>query len=195
MKYKLTKREKMLLYVLLFIMIVMGGWFLLLEPSLKQRAASDLKLAEKQTTLISTKGMYENYRSAKEALEEENKTFTEATTGFSKVLNNEDIDKKLTRLAILHSLRPVSLSIGETQDASLQVYNASKDDEAAKEDTTTMLKSAEVTITVEGTLNDVYALADTLKDDYSMKLRQFSYASGEEKSTHTLNFTIYMLAL
>lgn len=200
MKYKLSKREIMLMYILLCIIVVLGGWFFLLEPSLSEKTKVSTELSNQKTELISAKTAYEVYRGAKEQLEKEQKTLVEITTGFSNVMDNEDIDQMLTGLALLHGLRPLTLNIDQQQAANLQTYN--KEETANEEtnvksedDTNGILRSVDVTMSVEGNLTSVYSLADSLKDDHSIKLRNFSYTSGEEKGTHVLDFTIYMLNL
>lgn len=201
MKYKLSKREIMLMYILLCIIVVLGGWFFLLEPSLSEKTKVSTELSNQKTELISAKTTYEVYRGAKEQLEKEQKTLVEITTGFSNVMDNEDIDQMLTGLALLHGLRPLTLDINEQQAANLQSYSEESKKEEKADATNSevvdngILRSVDVTMSVEGSLASVYSLADSLKDDYSIKLRNFSYTSGEEKGMHVLDFTIYMLNL
>lgn len=199
MKYKFSKREIMLMYILLCIVVVLGGWFFLLEPSLSEKTKVSTELSNKKTELISAKTTYELYRGAKEQLEKEQKTLVEITTGFSSVMDNEDIDQMLTGLALLHGLRPLTLNIDQQQAANLQSYTQEETNAEASPksegDDSGILRSVDVTMSVEGSLVSVYSLADSLKDDYSIKLRNFSYTSGEEKGTHVLDFTIYMLSL
>ncbi len=182
--------------MLLCVVVVMGGWFFLLEPSMKEKNEVATTLVEKKAEVIKVKSMYHSYRGAKEQLAKENKSLEEITTGFSKVMDNEDIDQMLTGLTLLHGLRPISLNIGDRADANVEAYKTEESEESNTEESdASILKSVDVTISVEGSLTSVYSLADELKDDYSIKLRNFSYASGEETSTHVLDFTIYMLAI
>lgn len=63
MSYKLSKREKTLLYALLVLVIVLGGWFFMVKPSLSEYTEKQIKLSEDQMKLNHLKATYEDRKS------------------------------------------------------------------------------------------------------------------------------------
>ncbi|MDD3049146.1 MAG: hypothetical protein PHQ89_04125 [Bacilli bacterium] len=203
MNYKLSKREKTLMYILLLLIIVLVGWFLLLEPSLSEYTEKQSQLSENKIKLNGLKSTYADYEDAPtKALDESAKYITNKEK-FYKAMTNEDIDKLLTRMALLHSLKPVNLNIGEisaadeivSYDDSLDKEETTKTESTTGTEKTILVNKVEVSMSLAGEINNAFALADEIKDNSALRLKSYSYIKGETtlKSSMILVFDVYMI--
>lgn len=201
MSYKLSKREKTLLYALLVLVIVLGGWFFMVKPSLSEYTEKQIKLSEDQMKLNHLKATYDDYANASAKALEESARFLTNQEAFHKPMNNEDIDKMMTGMALLHGLEPISLNIGETTPANISAYTTNLEDaddaakENAKAEEEVLVNKVEVSMSLAGGVFNAFALADSIKDNTSLRLKDYSYVKAEtvEDSSMVLVFEIYIL--
>ncbi|NBK98154.1 MAG: hypothetical protein EOM50_09055 [Erysipelotrichia bacterium] len=198
MKYKLSKREITLLYILLILLIIVCGWFFIIEPSFSQYNEKQIVLSEKQGKENTLKATYDDYKNAPKKAIEESVKYLENKEKLHVLMSSEDMDRTLTGMALLYGLTPYSLSIGEVEDidvVSYQEYLKEKDKESSETIDAKMVKKVEVSMSLAGDIYNAFALADSIKDDDSMRLKSYAYLKGEsvEKSQMNLVFDIYMV--
>lgn len=202
MSYKLSKREKKLLYILLILVIVLGGWFLLLEPSFKEYNEKSADLGEKEITLSGLKNTYLDYVDAPAKALDESAKFLTNKEKFYTTMINEDVDKMMTRMALLYGLQPLSLTIGEVTPANIVSYETSLAESSTTEsssnsesDEEVIVNKIEVSMSLAGDITNAFALADSIKDSTSIRLKDYSYIKGETvvESSMVLVFDIYMV--
>lgn len=202
MSYKLSKREKKLLYILLILVILLGGWFLLLEPSFKAYNEKSAQLGEKEVTLSGLKNTYADYVDAPAKALDESAKFITNKEKFYQMMISEDIDKMMTGMALLHGLQPLSLTIGEVTPANIVSYETSLAESSSTESSTNsesdenvIVNKVEVSMSLAGEIVNAFALADSIKDNTSIRLKDYSYIQGETivESSMVLVFDIYMV--
>lgn len=198
MSYKLSKREKRLLYILLILVIVLVGWFFIIEPSLTEYNEKTLELGEKRVALNGLKNTYSDYVNAPEKALEESAKFITNKENFNEMMINEDIDQMMTRMALLYGLQPISLSISEPIPIDLVAYTDSLSDEDKPSDSSERIveiNKVEVSMNLGGEIFNAFALADSIKDSTSIRLKDYSYVRAETvaESTMILVFDIYMI--
>lgn len=198
MNYKLSKREKTLMYILLLLVIVLSGWFLMVEPSLSEYNQKQTILSEKQMQLSTLKATYADYVDAPAKAVDESAKYLTNKENFYQSMTNEDIDKLMTRMALLHSLKPLSLSIGQSEAANITSYVNSLDEDknsTSDNEEDTLINKVEISMSLAGDLYNAFALADDIKDSTSMRLKNYSYVRGEtvQDSSMVLVFDIYMI--
>lgn len=198
MSYKLSKREKKLLYILLILIIILGGWFLLLEPSFTQYNEKSAELSEKEITLNGLKSTYTDYVEAPAKALDESAKFITNKEKFYQTMISEDIDKMLTGMALLHGLEPLSLTIGEVTPANIVSYETSLDqssNDSESSDEEMIVNKVEVSMSLAGDIANAFALADSIKDSTSIRLKNYSFIQGETviESSMILVFDIYMV--
>lgn len=109
MKQTLTKREKVLLYILLCIIIVVGGFLLFNYASDGKHTDLQAKKDTAEMELISTKASIPRYDDLDKEIKEASKELKAIKAKFYDNLKKEDVDKIITKLAIDHYLEPIKL--------------------------------------------------------------------------------------
>lgn len=198
MSYKLSKREKRLLYILLILVMVLVGWFFIIEPSLTEYNEKTLEIGEKRVALNGLKNTYSDYVNAPEKALEESAKFISNKENFNEMMINEDIDQMMTRMALLYGLQPISLNISEPTPIDLVAYTDSLSDEDKPSDLSDRkveINKVEVSMNLGGEIFNAFALADSIKDSTSIRLKDYSYVRAETvaESTMILVFDIYMI--
>ncbi|MBC3804444.1 hypothetical protein GH808_08365 [Acetobacterium fimetarium] len=124
---KLTKREKMLIYVLACLVIVAGGIYFVALPAYARYASVSSQAAEAEFTQESMTMAIDSMPSTMTAGNEANAKLTTLKAPFSVKLANEGLDVLLTQLCLSYSLTPTMLSIEDNsaQDVPTFVANSS----------------------------------------------------------------------
>ena len=142
----MTKRDKILLYVVLMAAFIVLYIRFLLIPGIEnhQQAAADLAEAETaQTTMEDTIMM----ASANAAMKNANWGDLQTANGdFYTLLSSDELDTIITGLELDHNLQPTSLNIGQPTTQSLSYYVASENaGQSAAPSSTDDLTSADTT--------------------------------------------------
>lgn len=122
----MTKRDKILLYVVLMLAFVVLFVRFLLIPGIEnhQQADADLREAQDaQTSMQDAIMMAGSYAAEKNSNWGELQT---ANTSYYSLLSSDELDTLVTSLELNHNLQPDSLTIGEPVTQSLTYYTASE---------------------------------------------------------------------
>mgnify|MGYP004611831463 FL=1 len=122
----MTKRDKILLYVVLMLAFVVLFVRFLLIPGIEnhQQADADLREAQDaQTSLQDAIMMAGSYAAEKNSNWGELQT---ANASYYSLLSSDELDTLVTSLELNHNLQPDSLTIGEPVTQSLTYYTASE---------------------------------------------------------------------
>lgn len=192
MNYKFSKREVKLLYLLMCLLIVVLGWYFMVEPSLREANVKESELTALEIQRDSTKKSYEEYASAKEnlVLEKEKQEVMKAM--YLEFSENEDLDQMLTGLALRYHLTPLSLEIEPFVAADSTAYLEEQKKEDVQEP---IVYSANVNMNIAGSMNNVLLLADEVKQSSYCKFKSLNYIQGDEDKPNEmrLSFVVYMV--
>lgn len=122
----MTKRDKILLYVVLMLAFVVLFVRFLLIPGIEnhQQADADLREAQDaQTSMQDTIMLAGTYAAEKNSNWGELQT---ANASYYSLLSSDELDTLVTSLELNHNLQPDSLTIGEPVTQSLTYYTASE---------------------------------------------------------------------
>lgn len=122
----MTKRDKILLYVVLMLAFVVLFVRFLLIPGIEnhQQADADLREAQDaQTSMQDAIMMADSYAAEKNSNWGELQT---ANASYYSLLSSDELDTLVTSLELNHNLQPDSLTIGEPVTQSLTYYTASE---------------------------------------------------------------------
>ena len=190
---KLTKREKTLIYILICFLIIVGGWFLLLNPALEKNSKKHAEYLEVQQQLTTIQKQLIEYEQAPQQLKILEESYNEIASQYKDILSNDDIDKFLTTKVLSCGFRPVSLSIGAVSDAS---FKQATDDKADTKKTSgnSILKQVTINMSLNGNFNNLKKLMDTIEKEKGVEIANLSYQlSNTEKNTISLSFIMYMI--
>ena len=122
----MTKRDKILLYVVLMLAFVVLFVRFLLIPGLENHQQADADLREAQDAQTS---MQDAIMLAGTYAAEKNNNWGElqtANANYYSLLSSDELDTLVTSLELNHNLQPDSLTIGEPVTQSLTYYTASE---------------------------------------------------------------------
>lgn len=147
----MTKRDKILLYVVLMLAFVVLFVRFLLIPGIEnhQQADADLREAQDaQTSMQDAIMMADSYAAEKNSNWGELQT---ANASYYSLLSSDELDTLVTSLELNHNLQPDSLTIGEPVTQSLTYYTASENagQSAAPSDAASVLVGDDDSITAD----------------------------------------------
>lgn len=201
----LTKREKTLIYILICMIVFIGGLLLLVLPSFENYASAKAANVEAQTQLQLTKASMPDYSNLDENEKKLKKELDEIKKYFYNEMDKEDLDQIITQIAVEHNLTPVNLSMSEITEESVMNYedylkSQSKEETSTTNDnnetatTSTTGKVYSVSLLVQGSVLDVQQLVNDANQTYSMKIASVQYSEQQEDVKQmTITFKIYMI--
>ena len=173
----MTKRDKILLYVVLMLAFVVLFVRFLLIPGIENHQQADADLREAQDAQTS---MQDAIMMAGSYAAEKNNNWGElqtANASYYSLLSSDELDTLVTSLELNHNLQPDSLTIGEPVTQSLTYYTASESagQSAAPSDAASVFANADsddsitadtVSTTAQGNAILQQILASDLIPDY-----------------------------
>lgn len=147
----MTKRDKILLYVVLMLAFVVLFVRFLLIPGIENHQQADADLREAQDAQTS---MQDAIMMAGSYAAEKNNNWGElqtANASYYSLLSSDELDTLVTSLELNHNLQPDSLTIGEPVTQSLTYYTASENagQSAAPSDAASVLAGDDDSITAD----------------------------------------------
>lgn len=192
----LTKREKVLLYVLLCIVIFAGGLFWMLMPALERHNSLKADYDTAQLELQSAKASIVDYGNLDKQLKETSEELKNIKNKFYEEMNKEDVDNLITSMTIEHGLTPVSLSIADADNEDIMSYTEYQLQQkkgSASKSKDGELKVYNVNLSVSGSIADIQILVDDVKTTKSLKVSGITYTEDDEEKTTTITFKLFMI--
>ncbi len=170
---KLSKREAILIAVMLMALIIVGlGWYVL-KPSIDrynelQTELSDLRIKEAQK-----KSAVAGLVTTRQYLAENEEKIKEAVARYYERMMADRVDDKVTKMILDKGLRPISLSLTYSEVQPVYQYlDAKKKTGVVCES----MSNSVIAIVVEGNREQLQNLAKEVCDDPSMMLVDIAYA-------------------
>lgn len=145
---KLTKREKLLIYILGCALIGFFGLYFVILPSFRSYQVVNDQATEAQFTQESMTMAIDSIPAMMQVRDEATANLASLKTPFPQKLTNEGLDKLLTQLCLDYSLSPKVLSIQNNGMAGVETFTAyASEEQASAPDSTT----TDTTTPTEGT--------------------------------------------
>jgi hypothetical protein len=128
---KLTKREKLLIYVLSCFLIGFFGIYFVILPSFSSYQVINDQASEAQFTKESMEMAIDSIPTTMQARDDANANLASLKTPFQPKLTNEGLDMLLTQLCLDYSLSPKVLAIESNELAGVETFTADTSDEQA----------------------------------------------------------------
>lgn len=201
----LSKREKTLIYILVCMIVFIGGIFLLVLPSFEQYSKAKSAYDEASDQLVITKASVPDYTTLDANVKKVKKELEEIRKSFYEEMNKEDLDQEITQLVVEHNLVPVNLSMSEIASEEVMNYETYLKSQTKEQGTSssenktettkkTTAKVYNVTMVVQGTVQDVQSLVNDANKTYSMKIGSVQYSEQQEDTKQmTITFKVYMM--
>ena len=191
----LTKREKIMLYVLLCIIIFAGGVFWMLMPALEKHNSLKADYDTAQLELQSANASIIDYGDLDKKLKETSEELKNIKNKFYEDMKKEDVDNLITSMTIEHGLTPVSLSIADADEEPIMSYTEYElqQKKSTNAKSNTQIKVYNVNLSVSGAIADVQTLIDDVRTTKSLKVSGVTYSQENEDQTTTITFKLFMI--
>lgn len=185
---KLSRREKVLLYLLACVMIIAGALKFLILPSIEDMNDIQTKIDEAMLTEIEMKAKISNKDAVKANVSKTTEEINTLAEDFYSLMPNEDIDSLITELLISKALVPDSMIISPLTDAL--------SDSAESQSAYSCIKMCYVNVHAIGTYSDLSRLIEEVSDDKALRISAFniegSYGSTDEAVSISIDFEVFM---
>lgn len=119
---KLTKREKLLLYLLGCFLIGLFGFYFVVGPSYRQFIAVNDQATEAEFTQKNMEMTIDGIPASMQARDDANVKLAGLKSPFSQILPNEKVDSLLTQLCLSHGLSPRVLAIQSNEVQAVDIF-------------------------------------------------------------------------
>lgn len=192
---KFTKREKVLLYFLLCFVLIMGGLFVLVLPSMRAKDEVELEYQTAKSRLSSLQSTLIQYGDLDSAITDTENQIEEVKSKFYQPILNEDVDKLLKEKLLLRNLTPLTMAISEPVPAQLQTTST---DESGSADATTNQPTANISVitvsmTFTGDSANLANFVDDIKALEATQVGSLTYDATNVDNPITISFKLYVL--
>ena len=184
LKMELTPKDVRLLKVAFVILLVVVMGRFLIMPQIEKREDLTLELEEAEAKAEEMQMEIDRIPSLKSSLENARTNLAELSEPYYTVMENRNLDERVTGLALAHSLFPDALAIDAPFAGVPSVYrytgNDNSDREAAGQDEYlespgAFLQVATVSLTVRGPESNIWELLNDIEENEpSIQVRSFS---------------------
>lgn len=204
----LTHREKTLLYILLLLLICVGGWMFLIQPSLTRQRILKNEYDTLKGTYQTLESSQMDYSTLDEDMKNAANKYAELSERFYKTtFNSEDVDDLYTKKTVNYALLPLDLSIkfsvtdtikpfGETKEEDTKTETKTEDQTIEEMFASKVMPCYEVTQRVRGLPENVYAYIEDMNTDKGMQLATLVAAPSttvKGQYEFTLTFILYLI--
>lgn len=184
---KLSKREKLMLYVLLLVGIVVGGFMGLIKPAIDKNLDISTELdtismeaLEVETKIASLPGLEIDLAKKQEELANmDSKLFS--------LMTNDQIDAMLTNMLQSAAFSMFVFTMGDTEVAPMVPFGIDVDEtNSAETEQWPQVYCKLVTIEAEARLLDLVALIDTVSANASMRITTLTAAAASASANNPM---------
>lgn len=202
----LSKREKVLLYILVCLLLFVIGWYLLFLPASKTNTTLKNKYAQMNSEYQQVKGTMELYGNIDTGLQNAKETLALLQAQYYPYTVTEDIDKLLTTAVQKHGLVPVSLTLEEATGKEITAFlqevekvdeTMSKEEKATKEkeiqEQSVKVMNVTQVVSTSGFKSNISGYVEAIHQIEGVKLSGISYVVEQEMAKVTFKYTFYMI--
>lgn len=168
----LSKREKVMLYVLLIVAIIAGGFYLLIRPTVDSYLAREDELAELEAQQMEMKMAIAQIDGLKRDIDEIGAELEQYWSRLAPPLYNDELDHQITGMLLEYQLLPVSLAMEDMAEQPILPYGVTEETAGGgEEDKATPTLLANYTgVACIGSLNDLLRFIDRLDREEAIEL-------------------------
>ena len=192
---KFTKREKVLLYFLLCFLLVMGGLFVLVLPSMKAKDAIEVEYETAKGRLSVLESTLLQYGDLDTAITETEDQIDVIKGKFYQPMPNEDVDKLLKEKLLLRNLTPLTMTISAPTPANLAGEPSSDEGntQEGEKKPTANVNLINVSMSFHGDIDNLSNFVDDIKALEATQVGSLVYDAKNADSPVTISFKLYVL--
>lgn len=191
---KLNKREKRLLYILLCVLLVVGGIFLVVLPAFEKNTSLKAKYKQAEQEMAALSNTDSNAAEAAKDTKSIHNKIKKLNDSFYSSMQKEDLDAMLTQLVMDHGLTPVSLTIEDAKEEEVLSFTEQKNKDSKNPAEVYRMQVYNAEMQVSGDVLKLQQLVDTANSSKSMKVSALSYTEqNQEQKTMRVTFKVFMV--
>lgn len=191
---KLNKREKRLLYILLCVLLVVGGIFLVVLPAFEKNTSLKAKYKQAEQEMAALSNTDSNATAAAKDTKSIHNKIKKLNDSFYSSMQKEDLDAMLTQLVMDHGLTPVSLTIEDAKEEEVLSFTEQKNKDSKNPAEVYRMQVYNAEMQVSGDVLKLQQLVDTANSSKSMKVSALSYTEqNQEQKTMRVTFKVFMV--
>ena len=200
MSVKRTKRDKILLYIMAFVLVIFGFLWLAVFPQMNKSAELDASISDLETQKAPMEAAILGLNGMQAAYEEAGRQYWNSVSSFHAYTENYEIDRMFTNLIVgQYGLRVVSLTMGTPAGVAVEPYwngTDEKEESTAIDPENISVLTVRVSVTATGSRDLCQQLIDDLYLNYpSLRITGYSFVGEGEDNTMNLNLDYYMKAV
>ncbi|HBL84801.1 MAG: hypothetical protein A2Y17_01580 [Clostridiales bacterium GWF2_38_85] len=177
---KLTKREKILLYILAFVIIFAIGFYLFILPAVEHQTDIKTELESARFYKLEMSTKIEVNKELINRIEKTKNEIDDLSSELYQYISNAEIDSIITNILYENNMQPNSLIITVPKTA---------------EDDNGYIQTRYVSVQISGNLNDLLNIFDYISSQKTIRIAAFSMDSTEgEPISISLDFEVFMYA-
>lgn len=197
---KLSKREKVLLYILLLVVIIAGSIYLLLVPAMEKVTLAEEQVTSARIVMDEMKVTVMRADSVTEEIADHAAELLGYKDYFLPYLFNEEVDKRITSMLNRRGLTPVRMEIDAVTEAKVDPYGTKPSEESAKTEENTAENSGittvytgGITVDVKGTEAGFQAFLEDISRFPAIRVAEYSFDRANKPGKYTLTMEYFML--
>lgn len=191
---KLNKREKRLLYILLCVLLVVGGIFLVVLPAFEKNTSLKAKYKQAEQEMAALSNTDSNATAAAKDTKSIHNKIKKLNDSFYSSMQKEDLDAMLTQLVMDHGLTSVSLTIEDAKEEEVLSFTEQKNKDSKNPAEVYRMQVYNAEMQVSGDVLKLQQLVDTANSSKSMKVSALSYTEqNQEQKTMRVTFKVFMV--
>lgn len=203
---KLSKREQVLVYILVMLMIAMVGWYFMISPAIDKNKSLKKQRDDLEYELASKEAIYDSNIDVTSAIKKADAELATYNDKFMSVMNDYEIDVYFSELAVKYNLTPVDLTINEATETEIKSFSeivgesdknnktsSSSSDNEDEEVPKTLVANVQQKV-VGSPANIARYIGDMAENSgISLYQLQYTYNKDSTKEYTTLTYNLYMI--
>ena len=206
---KLSRREQILIYILVLLMVVVVGWYFMISPAMAKNTTLKQQRDNLEFELESKKAVYETNIDVNAAIKKAKDELVDYHNKFMSIMNEYEIDVYFSELAAEYNLTPVDLTINEASETEIKSFSVALQEAKAESNSkseTTSNKSEEkeenpktlvanVQQKVAGSPTNIARYIGKISENTGVALTQLQYTYNRDstKEYTILTYNLYMI--
>ena len=191
---KLSRREQILIYILVLLMVVVVGWYFMISPAMAKNTTLKQQRDNLEFELESKKAVYETNIDVNAAIKKAKDELVDYHNKFMSIMNDYEIDVYFSELAAEYNLTPVDLTINEASEIEIKSFSVALQEAKAESNSkseTTSNKSEEK----EENPTNIARYIGKISENTGVALTQLQYTYNRDstKEYTILTYNLYMI--
>ncbi len=149
MSIKLSRREKVLIFILLVLAITMGGYYFAIKPAMDKNKSIRQEIDAMSFKYDMSLSDYELSKDMEELLITASQEYRDSFINYYDVVNDEDLDDLFTDLALKYKFTPVSIAITRPVLTVVSAYGIAADKTEATANNGILVSTVKQAVTIK----------------------------------------------